>query len=150
MNISQKGIDLIKEFEGFSASPYLDSVKIPTIGFGTTKYPNGTSVKLSDAKCTKEQAEQWLQNALESFVSDLNRLVKGRVAQNQFDALCSLVYNIGPSAFSNSTMLKCINAGKLELVPNEFLKWNRAGGQYSQGLMNRRIKEKNLWQTLQE
>ena len=47
-------------------------------------------------------------------------------------------------------MLKYINAGKLELVPNEFLKWNRAGGKYSQGLMNRRIKEKDLWQTLQE
>lgn len=144
MNISQEGLDLIKQFEGFSASPYPDVAKIATIGYGTTKYPSGQPVRLSDAKCTKEQAETWLQNALESFISDLNRLVKVQVAQSQFDALCSLIYNIGTSNFSTSTLLKKLNKQDPS-VADEFLRWNIAGGKIVEGLTNRRKQERALF-----
>ena len=144
MNISQEGLDLIKQFEGFSASPYPDVAKIATIGYGTTKYPSGQPVRLSDAKCTKEQAETWLQNALESFISDLNRLIKVQVAQSQFDALCSLIYNIGTSNFSTSTLLKKLNKQDPS-VADEFLRWNIAGGKIVEGLTNRRKQERALF-----
>ena len=145
MNISQAGLDLIKSFEGFSAKPYPDVINVCTIGYGTTKYPNGQAVKLTDPPCTKEQAETYLQNALESFVSDLNRLVKGRVAQQQFDALCSLIYNIGTTNFSKSTLLKKINVGDVAGAADEFPKWNKAGGKVVKGLVNRRAKERELF-----
>lgn len=144
MNISQEGLDLIKQFEGFSASPYPDVAKIATIGYGTTKYPNGKAVQLSDSACTKAQAEQWLQNALESFISDLNRLVKVQVTQSQFDALCSLIYNIGTSNFSTSTLLKKLNKQDPS-VADEFLRWNIAGGKIVEGLTNRRKQERALF-----
>lgn len=144
MNISQEGLDLIKQFEGFSAFPYPDVAKIATIGYGTTKYPNGTAVQLSDAKCTKEQAETYLQNALRSFISDLNRLVKVEVSQQQFDALCSLIYNIGTSNFATSTLLKKLNKQDPSIA-DEFLKWNIAGGKINKGLINRRNQERALF-----
>lgn len=145
MNISEQGLSLIKEFEGFSPTPYPDVVKVNTIGYGTTVYPNGNKVLLSDPKCNEAQAEVWLQNDLKRFVDDLNRMVKGRVAQQQFDALCSLIYNIGATHFQNSTLLRKLNAGDIQGAADEFPKWNKAGGKVVQGLVNRRAKERKLF-----
>lgn len=145
MNVSQKGIDLIKEFEGFSASPYPDVIGVNTIGFGTTKYPNGHAVKLSDPKIDVAQAQIYLQNDLKRFIDDLNKLVKVEVAQQQFDALLSLIYNIGTTNFSNSTLLKKLNNKDFVGASNEFPKWNKAGGKVVQGLVNRRKREMDLF-----
>lgn len=144
MNISSTGLTLIKSFEGFSASPYPDVIGVNTIGYGTTKYPNGKAVQLSDPKITEAVAEQYLQNDLKRFVDDLNRLVKVEVAQHEFDALCSLIYNIGTSNFATSTLLKKLNK-KDPTVADEFLRWNIAGGKIVAGLTNRRKQERALF-----
>lgn len=145
MNISNQGLSLIKEFESFSSTPYPDVIGVNTIGYGTTVYPNGNRVLLSDPKCNEAQAEIWLQNDLKRFINDLNRLVKVEVAQYQFDALCSLIYNIGTTHFGNSTLLKKLNNKDFLGAAEEFPKWNKAGGKVVQGLVNRRAKERKLF-----
>lgn len=145
MTPSSKCIDLIKQFEGFSSKAYPDTTGIYTIGFGTIRYPNGNRVRLSDPECTVEQATEWLQNDLKRFVIDLNNMLKVEVAQHQFDALCSLIYNIGPTNLKSSTLMKKLNKGDVAGASLEFLKWNKAGNIMVPGLVTRRFKEKELF-----
>lgn len=141
MNISQNGIDLIKRFEGFSPCAYLCPAGVLTIGYGHT----GKDIKRTDT-ITEEDAQDLLKNDLIWVEEVINEKAKSELAQNQFDALCSLVYNIGASAFSNSTMLRLINAGNLAAVPAQFLRWDKANGKPLAGLTRRREEEKKLWE----
>ena len=75
MKTSQSGISLIKGFEGKRLNAYNDGVGVWTIGFGTTRYPNGVRVKKGDT-CTEAQAESYLENDLVKFENAINRLVK--------------------------------------------------------------------------
>ena len=145
--ISQKGLELISQFEGLSLKPYLDAVNIPTIGYGSTFYEDGTKVTMGDSEITKERALLLLRNVVQKFEKSVTTSVKVPINQNQFDALMSLVYNIGTGNFNNSTLLKLLNANKYEEAANEFLKWNKAGGKVLAGLMNRRQKEMELFLT---
>ena len=138
-------LDLIIDFEGFSGKPYLCPAGIPTIGFGSTRYPDGTKVTLSDHEVTKEEALSILRGTLESFEKTVNTLVKPKLTQNQFDALVSFVYNVGSGNFSSSTLLVKLNQGKYLETANEFLKWNRAGGKPLSGLTRRRAAERELF-----
>ncbi len=149
-------MNLIKSFEGFRDKAYLDSVRIPTIGYGTIKYPDGRSVKMGDV-CTQLEAEGWILNYLEDTVSKLNNLAFNKpLNQNQFDALCSFVYNLGFGALLKSELYQ-----KAKINPDdetiykydkgnakrtcEFTEWIKAGGQDSNGLLSRRIKEADLY-----
>lgn len=138
-------LDLIINFEGFSGKPYLCPAGIPTIGFGSTRYPDGTKVTLSDHEVTKEEALSILRGTLESFEKTVNTLVKPKLTQNQFDALVSFVYNVGSGNFSSSTLLVKLNQGKYLEAANEFLKWNKAGGKPLSGLIRRRAAERELF-----
>lgn len=138
-------LDLIINFEGFSGKPYLCPAGIPTIGFGSTRYPDGTKVTLSDQEVTKEEALSILRGTLESFEKTVNTLVKPKLTQNQFDALVSFVYNVGSGNFSSSTLLVKLNQGKYLEAANEFLKWNKAGGKPLSGLIRRRAAERELF-----
>ena len=80
MKISKKGIELIKSFEGTKLKAYKCSAGIPTIGIGTTRYPNGNQVKIGDT-CTLEQAETYLKHDLERFEESVNRLVGLKIHQ---------------------------------------------------------------------
>lgn len=139
-----KDLNIIKEFEGLRLSAYDDGVGVFTVGYGTIRYPNGNKVKRGD-KITLEQAEQYLRHDLSNFEDVVNSLVKVPLTQNQFDALTSLVYNIGSSAFSKSTLLKKLNAKDYKGAADQFLVWNKAGGKTLQGLTNRRTKERQLF-----
>lgn len=139
-----KNLNIIKEFEGLRLSAYDDGVGVFTVGYGTTRYPNGVRVKRGD-KITLEQAEQYLRHDLSNFEDTVNSLVEVPLTQNQFDALTSLVYNIGSGAFSKSTLLKKLNAKDYKGAADQFLVWNKAGGRTLQGLVNRRTKEKQLF-----
>lgn len=139
-----KDLNIIKEFEGLKLNAYDDGVGVWTIGYGTTRYPNGNRVKRGD-KITLEQAEQYIRHDLSNFEDAVNSLVKVPLTQNQFDALTSLVYNIGSGAFSKSTLLKKLNAKDYKGAADQFLVWNKAGGKTLQGLVNRRTKEKQLF-----
>jgi len=142
MEISQAGIDLIKQFEGFSAKPYLCPAGKLTIGYG--------HVIVSGESFSKAGiAISYAENLLKQDVGRVGNAVSGMalvaLSQNQFDALCSLAYNIGIKAFEKSTLLRYINDGKPELAAGEFLRWVYAGGVVVSGLMRRRLAEKAMF-----
>lgn len=148
MKLDKKGLDLIAEFEGLRLKPYLCSAKVPTIGYGSTFYENGTKVKLTDAPITKQRAEQLLKNTADKFAEKVAVLITKPVTQNQFNALVSFAFNVGVSAFKVSTLLKLVNNNPNDgNIAKEFLRWNKAGGRVVQGLTNRRIKESALYFT---
>ncbi|WP_313564406.1 lysozyme [Acinetobacter sp.] len=144
MHISPSGVDLIRNFESLRLNAYDDGVGVWTIGFGTTKYPNGIRVKKGDT-CTLEQAKAYKQNDLKSFEQTVNNTVKVPLNQNQFDALVSLAYNIGSTAFKNSTLVRQLNEGNYKAAANQFNVWVNAGGKRMQGLVNRRAAERTLF-----
>lgn len=146
MTTSEKGINLIVSFEGVKLKSYQDVVGIWTIGCGTIKYPNGTKVKIGDT-CTYSSALNFLHHDLQIFEAGINHLVTVPLTQNQFDALVSLVYNIGLGNFSSSTLLKKLNAKDYLGASDQILVWNKAGGKIVQGLINRRKTEKQLFDT---
>lgn len=148
MRLDKKGLDLIAEFEGLSLKPYLCSAKVPTIGYGSTFYENGTKVKITDAPITKQRAEQLLKNTADKFAEKVAVLITKPVTQNQFNALVSFAFNVGVSALKISTLLKLVNNNPNDgNIAKEFLRWNKVNGRVVQGLTNRRIKESALYFT---
>jgi lysozyme len=143
--IGKAGLDLIKSFEGLRLKPYLDSVKIPTIGYGTIVYPNGQKVTMNDPEITGTQAEQYLEHEVNEKTAAVNQFVTAQINQNQFDALVSFSYNVGSGALGKSTLLKMLNAGNTSGAAEEFLRWNKAGGQVIAGLTRRRQAERSLF-----
>lgn len=147
---SQIGIDLIKKWEGFESRPYKDVAGLKTIGYGTLLTRDHPLYNVE--KITKEQAEGLLKDHLKNQVEPtLNNFVKVAITQNMKDALSSLIYNIGTGAFQRSTLLKLLNEGDYQGAADQFLRWNKARVQGQlievRGLTNRRIDEKNLFQT---
>ncbi|WP_151745496.1 lysozyme [Acinetobacter calcoaceticus] len=144
MSLSVDGVNQICNFEGLKLSAYDDSTGVWTIGYGTTRYPNGKRVSEGD-RCTLEQAKAYMQHDLKIFERAVNSSVKVPLKQNQFDALVSLAYNIGVGAFKHSTLLKKLNSGDYTEAENQFDVWVNAGGKRLQGLVNRRAMEKKLF-----
>ena len=140
MTPSNAAIALIKRFEGLSLTAYRDQRGIWTIGYGCT----GFNVK-EGTVWTLEQAESELRARVESFGREITSAVGLKVNQNQFDALCSLVYNIGPSRFRGSTLVKLINERNYPLAAQEFPKWNHVNGKVDKGLTTRRLSEQALF-----
>jgi GH24 family phage-related lysozyme (muramidase) len=137
--INQAGLDLIKEFEGLRLDAYICPAGVPTIGYGTTK-----GVKLGD-RITTVQAEALLKRDLENFEAAVRSLVKVPLNSNQFSALVSFAYNVGVGALQQSTLLKRLNQGDYQGAAQEFLRWNKAGGQALPGLTRRRQVERSLF-----
>lgn len=138
---------LLKEFEGYRSKAYADPAhgwKVPTIGYGTTVYPNGVRVKRGDT-CTHEQAVQFAMHDIETIrMPAIKKVIKVDLNTNQLSALISFSYNVGIGALAKSTLAKKINAG-VENVTSEFLKWNKAGGKTVAGLTRRRVAEAKLF-----
>jgi len=145
MKISQDGINLIKHFEGFRTKAYLDSVGVPTIGYGHTK-----GVKMGMI-LTEDKCEQLLREDLEYFEKAVDSLVKIPITQNQFDALVSFAFNLGEGNLKKSTLLKKLNQVQYANtdvwndIADEFLKWNKAGGKILSGLTKRRLAERMMF-----
>lgn len=136
------GIALIKQYEGLRLTTYKDAVGIPTIGYGHVENPippGGTRT------ITAEDAEQILREDLQRFEHDVNNMLTVEVTQNQFDALVSFAFNLGPANLKSSTLLRKVNSGDFNGAAKEFPKWNHAGGQVLAGLTARRNAEKNLF-----
>ena len=143
---SDEGIDLIKSFEGFSSKPYLCPAKIPTIGYGATFYPDGKKVTMKDASITEEQGVKLLKSMLVKFEQYVDSYCVDTVNQNQFDALVSFCYNLGPSNLKSSTLLKKVNTNPNDAtIEAEFMKWTKAGGKTLKGLVRRREAESKLY-----
>jgi lysozyme len=145
MKTSRAGLDLIKKFEGCKLTAYRDPVGILTIGWGhTTKA--GLPKVLPGLKITQAQADDILASDLVKFEVAVDRAVTVPMRQNQFDAMVSLCFNIGPTAFAASSVARNINAGRSDKAGNSFLLWTRSGGKVLPGLVRRRNAEKALFE----
>ena len=137
MEISQKGIDLIKEFEGCRLTAYKDAVGVWTIGYGHTK-----GVKSGD-KISQAEAEQLLKDDLKIYEANVMKYdSKYHWNQNQFDALVSFAFNIGSIDQLTSNGKRSIST-----ISSKILEYCHAGGKKLEGLERRRKAEKALFDT---
>ena len=143
--MSDKGLNIIKQFEGFRSKPYLCPAGVPTIGYGSTVYPNGRAVTLKDAPITENDAHQILLATVKKYEDAVNRYVQVKLTQNQFDALVDFTYNAGIGNLQKSTLLKRVNAGDFVGAKREFAKWIYGAGKPLKGLINRRAAEADLF-----
>lgn len=150
MAVSNTGIELIKKFEGLARlgkDKMVRAYRCPagkwTVGYGHTKGVRSGSIY------TPEECEEILRKDLIEYGEIVNRLVKVDLTQNQFDAIVSFVFNLGEANFASSTLLKKLNAGDYNAVPEQLLRWNKAkvNGkmQTLEGLTRRRTAEAALW-----
>ncbi|HCD3312149.1 MULTISPECIES: lysozyme [Enterobacter cloacae complex] len=144
MQISDKGLALIKQFEGCKLTAYRDSVGVWTIGYGWTQPVDGKPIR-AGMTIKQETAERLLKTGLVSYESDVSRLVKVDLTQGQFDALVSFTYNLGARSLSTATLLRKLNASDYAGAADEFLRWNKAGGKVLNGLARRREAERALF-----
>jgi lysozyme len=139
LTTSQKGIDLIKHFEGLFLQAYLCPAKVWTIGYGHTglKHKDGT-VKRGRV-ITEKEAETLLKHDLSKFENAVKKCVRVPLAQHEFDALVSFHFNTG--GLEKSTLLKCLNSERRHDAAMEFYRWVRAGRKILPGLERRRRAE---------
>lgn len=139
MNTSQTGVDLIKKYEGVRLTAYRDSVGIWTIGYGhTAGVEQGMTI-------TAEKAEWLLKEDLKIYENYVKQYVKVPLNQNEFDALVSFTYNVGPGNLQKSVLLTKLNSGLRAAAADEFPKWVYAGGIKLNGLVKRRAEERELF-----
>lgn len=140
METSQEGIALIKHYEGCRLESYQCSAGVWTIGYGSTKnVKEGMSI-------SSEKAEKLLINDIQVFEKEIKKLVTVPLIQNQFDAIVSWTFNLGSSNLKTSTMLKVLNNGVYEAVPEQIKRWNKVGGVVNDGLVKRRKSEALLFE----
>ena len=140
MDISQEGLSLIKKFEGCKLEAYRCAANVLTIGYGSTK-----GVKEGDT-ITQEEADNLLLHEMNEYEGYINDMVEVNLEQNQFDAMVSWVFNLGPANLKASTLLKVLNSKDYDGVPMQIKRWNKAAGQVKQGLIRRREAEALLFE----
>lgn len=148
MRLSDKGLQLLKQWEGCKLRVYKDAAGLPTIGVGHLL----TREELVGGKYDDGITEAEAMELLAQDVAPAEKAVSGvkvPLTQNQFDALVSFVFNVGTGAFRKSTLLRKLNSGDYAAVPVELRKWTRAAGKRVPGLVNRRDNEILLWKGLQ-
>jgi len=140
MQISANGLKKLMDWEGVVLHKYQDAAGLWTIGCGhlITKDENFTIL-------TTVEAQDLLHKDLTRFENIINAAVKVPLNQNQFDALVIFTFNIGTGAFIQSTLLKKLNAGDYKSVPDQLMRWTKAGGKEYLGLVTRRKNEIALW-----
>lgn len=135
MRISNKGIELIKQFEGCRLKAYKDPAGVPTIAYGHT-----AGVKMGDT-ITQEQADELLRDDLVIYEAKVAKYDdKYHWNQNQFDALVSFAYNIG-----SIDQLTSNGRRSIKTISDKILEYNKAGGKKLEGLVRRRKAEKALF-----
>jgi lysozyme len=142
MKMSNRGYEFTQDMEGTRFYGYLDPVGIPTAGVGHT----GADVVVGK-QYSQEQVSKWLKEDMAWAEENVNKLVKVELTQNQFDALCDFVYNVGAGAFATSTLLKKLNAGDYAGAANEFSRWVYAKGKVLPGLVKRRKAQMELFRS---
>lgn len=144
-NITQKGIDLIKYFEGFSKTVYVCPANLPTIGYGHLL----TKQELADGTfqngITKLEGERLLRKDVGFAERAVLRLVRVPLSDGQFDALVSFTFNLGSGSLQRSALRRKLNRGEYYAIPNELMRWVNAGGRRLNGLVKRREAEANLF-----
>lgn len=138
-------------FEGFRAEPYADQTGTITIGAGTTHYPDGRPVSLSDPEITPTQALAYLENDLSHAAAQLWQALNHEPSGNEWAAMLSLAYNIGAWAMARSSVVRFFNLGDIANAGLAFMLWGKAHvhGELVEidGLRNRRRAEQTLFLT---
>lgn len=150
MKINQATIDLVKKWEGFKAKAYICPAGVLTIGYGTTNRAGISGVSVApNMVITQTKAEEWLRLGLDKFADQIRPSITAPINENEFGAFVSLAYNIGPSAFKNSSALRHFNVGDKAKAASAIKLWNKATvngkRQVLQGLVNRRNEEVELF-----
>ncbi|MBC8242328.1 MAG: lysozyme [Alphaproteobacteria bacterium] len=145
MKTPPAGLDLIKHYEGWSATPYLDPVGIPTIGYGSTWGLGGGRVTMGHPEIDSAAGEALLARELAHTEKAVSRLIRVPLNEGQFAALVSFTYNLGSGRLQGSTLRMKANRGDYDGAADEFPKWRRAGGRIMRGLVRRRAEERALW-----
>lgn len=148
MEISQRGIDLIKRFESFEPVAYRCPAGAPTIGYGHTK--TVTALDVGVKRIDQAQGEELLRGDLaeaEACVAKVSQGLPQSLTQGQYDALTSFVFNCGCGALKGSTLLKKLRVGDIQGAASEFKRWNKAKGEVLNGLTVRRAAEAQLFLT---
>lgn len=146
--MTEKGLELIKRFEGCRLNAYKCPAGVWTIGYGATHYNDGTPVKQGDKLKSEDEAVELLKEMLISYEESVDRLVTSKINPYQRDALTSFTYNLGAHNLGRSTLLKKVNNNPDDpTIKNEFAKWVNSGGKVLKGLVNRRNAETELYYT---
>lgn len=136
---------LMRRFEGFYSKPYMCPAGVPTIGYGSTYYQDGTRVTLTDPAISRNRAEALLLATVQAvYLPAVLKLCPGLDHPDRLAALIDFTYNLGGSALKGSTLRKRVNAGDWDAVPGELRKWDKAGGRVLRGLTIRREAEAQL------
>ena len=144
LTISKNGLSMIASFEGFEPKAYYCPAGVLTIGYGHTgTNAQGQELQESDT-VTHEQAMRLLYEDV-LWAEDAVNEQRLNLTQNQFDALVSFVFNVGATAFANSTLLKKLKSCDFDEAADEFLRWNKASGKVLRGLTARREAERDLF-----
>ena len=145
--LTKEGFELIKAHEGLRLKAYPDpgTKSDPwTIGYGHTSAAGPPKVT-PNMVITKDYAEEVFLRDLKTFENHVRFSVKTPITDNQFSALVSFVYNVGPTNFDRSSVLRCVNARQFDLVPAKLALYNRAAGKVLRGLVKRRAEEGKLF-----
>jgi lysozyme len=141
--ISYACTEIVKQFEGFRRDAYLCPAKKWTIGYGSTIYEDGSSIRAGDG-ITHEKAEYLLITHIQREVLPVLDKIEG-LNQNQVDALASFIFNIGNSAFKKSTIYRLLKEGKFDEASEQFKRWNKSNQIILKGLVARREAEQKLF-----
>jgi len=154
MALPQRVIDLVTSFEGYHralqdgsgrAAPYLCPANVPTIGWGATRYADGTRVAMTDTPITRDRADALLLWELATCERAVDILVRVPLHPLSRGALVSFAFNVGSGALKRSTLLRYVNAGRWGAVPAEFAKWRMGGGRVLAGQVRRRAAEAQMF-----
>ena len=146
MKINAAGLALIKRWEGLRLTAYQDSVGVWTIGYGHTAEADPPAPK-AGMKITEKEANDILTRDLGQYERAVTKAISVAPTSNQFAAMVSLCYNIGPTNFAKSSVVRRMNEGNSKAAADAFLLWNKAGGKVLKGLTARREDEKKLFLT---
>ncbi len=141
INTGAAGLNLIKSFEGLRLDKYQDAIGKWTIGYGHLILPTESFTR----PLTNQEAEDLLRADLGMTERGIRRLVTVDLNQNQFDGLVAFAFNVGLGNLQNSTLLRLLNQGSYDIAGDQFLRWNRAGGNVLAGLTRRREAERSLF-----
>lgn len=150
MKIGPKGLELIKSYEKLRLTAYnTDGAGVWTIGWGHTGKVDGKPVARG-MKISRAKADQLFKSDLRWAEAAVNRGLRIEVAQEQFDAMVSLCFNIGAAGFARSSVLRFTNRGQFDKAARSFALWNKAKGRVLAGLIRRRAEEAALYAEAQD
>lgn len=139
--MSKAGLDFLKQWEGFSPVVYMCQANYPTIGFGHV-VRNG---EVFDKPLTIEEGEELLKKDIRRYELSVHNNTPVELHPMMFDALVSFTYNLGTGAYRASTLRKCVIREEHDEAGRQFLRWNKAAGRVSRGLLRRRVSESELY-----